>query len=159
LSGLTSKASNWGCLEETTIFQPQGFRLLDQRSPSYYGVVQRFFAATVSSLCYTLLEAPAHDRENRPIHRLNEAATFVLAQHGRMPDYLRFPMIAATFLFSVHSLFRNGSLYHQLEPSLRLVQIEAWRSSKRGWQRDFVRFFESLALLSWYSERFPGSDD
>jgi hypothetical protein len=84
-------------------------------------------------------------------------ATFVLAQHRRMPDYLRLPFWCLTLLFDAWSLPLTGRPFHRASAAQRSRQLRAWKSSRLGFRRDFIKFYESLALFAWYSERETAS--
>lgn len=74
------------------------------------------------------------------------AGEIIGAQH-RMPDYLRAPMYVMTFGFDMLGLLRGGRRFQNLDHDRRLVCIDAWRNSRLGVLRSFVRFYESLFLL------------
>ncbi len=109
------------------------------------------FSATISALCYSMLdevEAPA-----APIDytRRNHVVRFALEQHRRMPDFLRAPVIMVALVFSLQAFLKTGVPYHRQGPPLRRVQVLAWKTSRLGFKRDFVRLFESLSRLAWFS--------
>lgn len=111
------------------------------------------FVNTVSALCYSILEdetarLPSTDRS---AVSPNAVVNFVLAQHGRMPDYLRLPLIVFTLAFDLAGLRYGGTLFHRMSPATRQRQIEVWRNSPSRLARDFVRLFDSLAIFCWTS--------
>ena len=81
----------------------------------------------------------------------NDVTRFVLHQQSQMPDYLRKPMVAMTVGFDALGLLRSGHLFHSRRPAVRKKQIAAWKNSKLSFERDFIRYYESLALLALYS--------
>jgi hypothetical protein len=83
---------------------------------------------------------------------------FLLDQHGRMPDYLRFPFRCLTLLFDAWPLPFTGRPFHRASPSQRTRQIRAWKGSALGVRRDLVKFYESLAVFAWYAERSAHPD-
>jgi choline dehydrogenase-like flavoprotein len=104
------------------------------------------FFATVSALVYTILR----DRRGESAEKAdppNSVVNFVIAQHKRMPDYLRFPLKTLTLLFSASTLPGHRKLFHQLEPAIRSKQIDRWRSGRFGFQRDLMRVYESLSVF------------
>ncbi|MGH8509366.1 MAG: hypothetical protein ACREVH_11715 [Gammaproteobacteria bacterium] len=110
------------------------------------------FINTVSALCYSMLieerePAAGEDCNLSP----NAVVNFVLDQHERMPDYLRFPFLLFTIFFDLAGVVHGGTLFHRMEQSDRRRQIEAWRNSRFGLPRDFIRFYESLVVFCWYS--------
>ena len=64
-----------------------------------------------------------------------------------MPDYLRMPMRVLTLLFDCTGILRGGRLFRALPLDARQAQLAAWRDSRIGLCRNFVRFYESLFLL------------
>ena len=85
--------------------------------------------------------------------RLNpEVVRFVVAQHGRMPDYLRWPIRLATAAFDLFGFARYGRRFHTQSHATRWRQIEVWRDGPFRPARDFIRFYESLILYRWYAD-------
>lgn len=117
---------------------------MDQRPNSW-------FHDTVSALVYSLAQMRAEPGRADLQAPYNDLTQFVLSQHGRMASYLRAPLLAATLGFDILGILRSGRCFHQLPPSSRALQIEAWKNSPLGFQRDLIRYFESLALLGLYS--------
>jgi choline dehydrogenase-like flavoprotein len=50
--------------------------------------------------------------------------------------------------FDWAGFLREGRRFSQMSPESRRRQLDAWRRSSLGFRRDFVRFYESLALLA-----------
>jgi choline dehydrogenase-like flavoprotein len=112
----------------------------------------------VSALAYSLagpqagapgLEAP-----------YNDVTQFTLRQLGRMSGFLSVPMEGVTAGFEALCLFRHGRRFRDLPPEVRRRQVDAWRRGPLGFQRDFIRFYESLATLALHSRgstQGPGS--
>ena len=111
------------------------------------------FAAIVSALVWSLAgEHAAAGGDSALAPPYNDLTAFALAQHGRLPDFLRAPMTAATLAFNW--LGGRARPFHQAAPMARARQIAAWRSSPRDFQRDLIRYYESLTLLALY-QRTP----
>jgi hypothetical protein len=114
------------------------------------------YAPTVSTLCDGVLQErglpDAAAATGLPLCAVSE---FVLAQHARMPDYLRVPLRLLTLLFDAAGLVHGGTLFHRTEPAARRRQIAAWRGSRFAIARDFIRLHEGLALFCWYSMLSP----
>ncbi len=110
-----------------------------------------WFHDTVSALVYSV--GQAHTAANYPELRppYNDLTRFVLRQQAQMPDYLRAPMLAATLGFDLFGLLRTGRLFHTRPPAIRARQLAAWKSSKLGFPRDLIHYYESLATLALYS--------
>jgi hypothetical protein len=79
---------------------------------------------------------------------------FLLDTHARMPDYLRLPFRGLTLAFDAAALPFAGRPFHRLPHERRWRQIRAWRTSTLGVRRDLVKFYETLAVFGWYSERY-----
>ena len=84
---------------------------------------------------------------------LNQTVQFVLAQRARMPDFLGVAMMILTLVFAVQSLFFYGALFNRLSHEHRWKHVLAWRHSRISPRRDLIRFYESIAVLGWYSFR------
>ena len=109
---------------------------------------QQWFHDTVSALAFSLAQPHANTPEFQPPH--NDLTRFILTQHAQMPDYLRAPMQLAALGFGGFGLLK-GKPFHAQPPELRAKQIAAWKNSGIGFQRDLIRYFESLATLALYS--------
>jgi choline dehydrogenase-like flavoprotein len=102
----------------------------------------RWFHDAVSALVYSLVHPHANSPDLQP--PFNDLTQFILAQHARMPDYLRTPMQLATFAL-------DAPRFHRQPPDRRARVISAWKNSPTGFKRDLLRYFESLAILAAYS--------
>jgi hypothetical protein len=110
------------------------------------------FRETVSAICYEIGDWHFAGGENPALAPpYNDVSEFVLEQWNRMPDYLCEPIRAATELFGVCGVLRNGRPYHRNAVPRRRLQRLAWRSSRLSPFRDLMRFYESLATLALYS--------
>src|SRR5262245_4685549 len=96
------------------------------------------FHDTVSALVYSLAEP--HAAEPKLAIPFNDLTQFILQQHGAMPDYLRMPMRVATRLFDVAGLANGGKFFYGQSPDIRARQIDGWKKSKVGFQRDVIRY-------------------
>jgi len=107
----------------------------------------------VSSLVHSA--APAHAGPNCPPldPPYNDITRFVLQQQARLPDYLRSPIKLATLGFDLLGCLRTGRLFHSRSAPIRACQIAAWKNSNWGFQRDFIRYYESLATFALYSRQ------
>jgi hypothetical protein len=114
------------------------------------------FQHTVSALCYSIIDqrCQSSGTVQRSITAFpnNEVVEFVVEQHQRMPDFLRFPILILTLIFDGLAVLWRGAPFHTLPPNLRSQQIETWRNSRFSFCRDLIRFYESLTLFSWYSK-------
>ena len=86
-------------------------------------------------------------------------ADFVLAQHGRMPDYLRLPLKILTLVFSISSVVTSGRRFHRLSDDRQCRQVSRWKNSRFGPCRDLMKFYESLVIFGSYAEgRMPSAN-
>jgi hypothetical protein len=109
------------------------------------------FENTVSAICYSLCQKWNEGREERLGLPYNDVARFVLVQYSQMTDYLRIPMMIATLLFNLTGFVWGKSMFYRMANSNRTVMIASWKRSPIGFCRDFIRFFESLSVLPFYS--------
>jgi choline dehydrogenase-like flavoprotein len=114
--------------------------------------MKRAFEGAVSALCYAFIRAHFGARAGAPGPSWNNTVRFVLAQHGRMPDYLRLPFQVLTLLFVRWSGFPRAGSYRNLDPDRRWSRIDRMRSSLLGPFRDLIRFYEGLAILGFHEE-------
>ena len=114
-----------------------------------------WFHDIASALAYSL----AHPHETTPElgSPHNDLTQFILTQHAQMPDYLRTPMKLAALGFDAFGVVNGGKQFHRQSPEKRAKQIAAWKNSNISFQRDFIRYFESLATLALYSRGRAGS--
>jgi len=114
-------------------------------------MLERLFENTVSALCYEIGAA-----QGSLAAPYNDAARFVLRQHGAMPRVLGWGVRTATLLFALAAVARHGTLFHRLPPARRHVQAAAWTASRFGPCRDLMRFYASLAIMALYSRPSAG---
>ena len=128
-------------------------RAIEPSRPKQERVASTWFRSTVSALCYSILYERCKPLTTDSEFPHNRAALFVLAQQGRMPEYLRLPFAAVTLAFGASSVLRHGKFFHSLPHASRWRQIEAWRSASLGPCRDLIRFYESFVIFHWHSTR------
>ncbi len=109
------------------------------------------FENTVSAICYSLCQKWNKGREERLGLPYNDVVRFVLIQYSQMTDYLRIPMMIATLLFNLTGFVWEKKMFYRMANSNRTAMIESWKRSPIGFCRDFIRFFESLSALPFYS--------
>lgn len=112
--------------------------------------LQRCFRAAVNSLTATILEmhaGPAAAAQHTPA-----VARFVLDQHGRMPDYLRWPLLYLTLCFVASTILFRGRTFLSAELSTRQRQVTAWKHSRLGPCRDLIKFHETLIVFGYQAE-------
>lgn len=87
-------------------------------------------------------------------------SAFVVAQHSRMPDYLRLPLIVLTLVCDWWPIvFGFGRSLHSLPLDQRRRVLSAWKGSRICACRNLVKFYESLAVFGWATQRSEHSDD
>jgi len=87
-----------------------------------------------------------------------DVTQFILRESARMSGLFGCPLAALTHGFNCVGVLRQGRRFqHQADASQR-KQIEAWRNSALSFRRDFIRFYESLAMLALYSREQRGQD-
>src|SRR5262249_45124234 len=94
--------------------------------------------------------------DNGPIDAasIRRVSDFVTAQLGRMPDYLRLPMLALTLLCDgVPVMSKARGRFHKLPVAARNEVVSKWRTSRLSPLRDWVRFYESLIVFGCVAER------
>jgi choline dehydrogenase-like flavoprotein len=114
--------------------------------------MKRAFEGAVSALCYAFIRAHFGTRAGQPGPQWNNTVRFVLAQHARMPDYLRLPLQVLTLLFVRWSGFPRPGSYASLDPDRRWSRIAGMRRSIVGPFRDLIRFYEGLAIFGFHEE-------
>ncbi|CAN5241074.1 hypothetical protein BH10PLA2_BH10PLA2_37180 [soil metagenome] len=111
-------------------------------------MVERWFHQSVRGIVATILsQQGANEQAVEPV------SLFVLEQHGRMPDYLRLPLLLVTLAFDAYPCLFRGRPLHCLPVSHRGRYVEAWRKGWFGVQRDLVKFYESLTTFGWQAEQ------
>jgi hypothetical protein len=80
-------------------------------------------------------------------------AEFVMAQHSRMPDYLRLPLMSLTLLCDSWPVWLGfGRPLHGLPMDQRCRVLAAWKRSRVGFRRKLIKFYESLVVFGWAAE-------
>jgi hypothetical protein len=120
--------------------------------------VQKRFRSIVSAICYSIIQQYCPSSNSSNTFPYNQVVNFVLEQHGRMPDYLKLPIVILTLIFDLSGLFSNGIPFYQQASNIRLTQLKSWHHSPFNLCRDLMRFYESLTIFGWYSLATPGSD-
>jgi hypothetical protein len=84
---------------------------------------------------------------------LERVVAFVRGQFLRSPGYLRPPIRVLTLMFDAGAILRFGKPFHSLPHVQRWNRLQGWRSSRFGFRRDYVRFFESLIIVALFEYR------
>ncbi len=110
------------------------------------------FRSVVSALTYSFVEQHhAGFADNYPPSARNAMAQRVLAHHQGASHIVRLPLFLLTLVFDWWSIVMTGSRFHRLDPARRGRRIARWKNSRIGVLRDFVRFYETLSLMSLLS--------
>ena len=117
-----------------------------------------WFHDAVSALAYSIGHERADAQRTDLQPPYNDVTQFILQQHSCIAAYLRAPLMAATLGFDLFGILRSGKRFHKMSPESRARQMGAWRDSKIGFQRDLIRYFESLTLLELYSRESAETD-
>ncbi len=116
-----------------------------------------WFRRVVTALTEALVPAVA-----RPVSstRVGQVVDFICRQQRRMPDYLRFPFLLISLAFDLWPFLGGRARpFHRLSLTDRRQQIHIWQSSRWGFRRDLVRFYQVLAVfgvVSFFEDEPPG---
>ena len=116
------------------------------------------FQYTVSALVYSLLDDRIADTMAHGARLHNQVVRFVSAQYSRTPDFMQGPFRLLTLIFDAAPLLTRGRVFHRLDAEQRIAQIDRWRNSRIGPLRDFIRYYEGLAVFGWYAIAEEGAD-
>ena len=83
---------------------------------------------------------------------LERTAAIVHRNIGRMPRHLAAAMLLLTVAFDWSGLLRTMRRFHRQSPVARRGHLNGWRRSRIGVCREFVQFYEQLALFVYYSQ-------
>ncbi len=97
----------------------------------------------LSAVAYTL--GRTHDAP-APSPPYNDVARFLWEQHRNLPDYLRLPMRMMSLGFDLTASATH--LFHRASPTARASAAGAWKGGRLGFQRDLIRYYESLAAFA-----------
>jgi hypothetical protein len=110
-----------------------------------------------SAITYTLIRLERPNLAPSEIaQRANRVARFVTEQRERTPDYLRPPIRWLSTLLDWSTAARFGKRFHLLPHAQRCEVIAGWRGSRFGFQRDLIRFYETLVLFGWHADSTNG---
>jgi choline dehydrogenase-like flavoprotein len=110
------------------------------------------FEAVASAICYSIIRAHFGGSAGEPGPTWNRTVLFVLDQTGRMPDFLRFPLMILTLLFDIYPHSGRPGVFHAMAPERRAACVAGARRSMVGPFRDLMRYFEALTIFSFSSE-------
>jgi hypothetical protein len=111
------------------------------------------FERTVAALAGAIIHERATAAVPLPAEE-QAVARFLLETHARMPHHLRAPLRILTHAFAAWCSVLGGAAFHRQPVERRVQHIRAWRTSRLAPRRDLIRFYETLAVFGWYSERY-----
>jgi choline dehydrogenase-like flavoprotein len=111
----------------------------------------------VAALVYSLAPGLAEPGRTELAPPYNDITAFMLREQARMADYLRPALKLATLGFDQVGWFALGDAFHRAPPEQRRQLVHAWKNSRLGVQRDFIRFYESLTALALHSRALPSA--
>lgn len=113
------------------------------------------FQATVEALTNAIVRDLGGDTAADTAAKRQAVSRFVLDQHARMPDYLRFPFKIFTLVFAYWPLPFTGRPFHNLPHDKQAKQVDAWRNSTLRPRKSLIEFFSTLIVFGWYTELYP----
>ena len=119
----------------------------------HWGLALTHFESIVSALGYSLAREQASEDLHEPPY--NDVVRFLLLATSRMSDFLRPPMVVLTILFNLAGLLHSRRLFHRQSHLSRPRQIQSWRTSRFGFCRDFIKFYEGLAVYVLFARQKP----
>src|SRR5262245_59050051 len=108
---------------------------------------------TISALVYSIATHQAVANQSQLGPPYNDLISFVLQQQAQLPDFLRTPMRVLTLGFDLLGCLKTGHCFHNRPAPQRAAHIGAWKGSKLSFQRDLVRYYESLATFGLWSRK------
>ena len=82
---------------------------------------------------------------------LESTSAVLLKKIQAMPVWLKFPIVILTFLFNMIGIFSTGCLFEAQSFSRQVKTVGAWQGSPIKLCREFIKFYEKLALFIYYS--------
>ena len=112
---------------------------------------------TISTLCHDIASMQDSHNPDGAAASHDDVTAFVLEQLRKMPGFLNRPILLATALFGISRLLLDASLFQNRQHEQPRLQVESWRSSRFGLNRDLIKFYTSLVVLALYSRQEIGS--
>ena len=116
------------------------------------------FQKTVSALVATILENRFGVLPQQKPELCGRVVGFVVAQCGRMPDYLRFPFVVLTCYFGLISIVLTGKPFHGGSLVQRSKQVLRWKTAALGPHKNLIKFYESFAIFKYYDLLESGNE-
>jgi hypothetical protein len=114
-----------------------------------------YLSKTITALCQDIAAIQDNCAEGCEVRSYSDVTTFVFEQLQKMPSFLRWPILLATAVFGMSRLLIEGSVFYQRSQERRRTQLDRWRRSKIGPNRDLMKFYTSLVVFAFYSTAKP----
>jgi hypothetical protein len=108
--------------------------------------------ATVLALVETIVGEYCAGADRAPAPAYEAVARYLLETKTRMPDHLHLPFAMLTLLFGLWAVPTAGRPFHLAPDQQRRRQLRSWRTSRLGFRRDLIRYYETLTLFGWYAD-------
>jgi len=82
---------------------------------------------------------------------LESTSTVLLKKIGAMPIWLKLPILILTFLFNILGVLSTGLFFEVQSFQQQMKTVDAWGNSPIKLCREFIKFYERLALFIYYS--------
>ena len=82
---------------------------------------------------------------------LESTASVLFKKIQAMPVWLKFPLLILTFLFNILGILSTGHLFQAQSLGQQIKTVGAWQDSPIKLCREFIKFYEKLALFIYYS--------
>jgi len=86
---------------------------------------------------------------------LDPISVLLLKKIEAMPVWLKFPIMTLTVLFNILGVFSTGLLFEVQSFGQQIKTVDAWQNSPIKLCREFIKFYEKLALFIYYSDPSP----
>jgi hypothetical protein len=107
--------------------------------------------ATVTALAYQIGKSKLSVDLSTVPRIYNKEANFIIFQMENMPDYLRLPFRLVTLFFGLHTILFYFKPFYRLKASQREKVILSWKNSRLSFCQMFIKFHESLIIVSVYT--------
>lgn len=82
---------------------------------------------------------------------LESTSLLLLKKIHAMPVWLKLPILILTFLFNIFGILSTGRLFYAQSFGQQIKTVDAWQNSPIKLCREFIKFYEKMALFIYYS--------
>ena len=82
---------------------------------------------------------------------LESTTGLLIGKIQAMPIWLKYPILILTFLFNILGILSAGHLFQAQPFDQQIKTVEAWKNSRIKLCREFVKFYDKLALFIYFS--------